>query len=449
MGLLSFKVGLSRNRNQSMKRLVYIISILAVLCLSLEGRRRFVPALGNLGGGGGPPPPPTIAFDAASGGATAGTTTLTVSHTCSGTNRVLIVVVSTGGGTGDTVSGVTYNGLAMTNLWDAADGTLALGSGWMIVDPPTGTHNIVATFGASLSAYGELSATSWTGVDQLTVKRASPSVVFPVSAEPTITASSATNGDTVVDGWAIYNYGTAISPNQTSRNVSTNAGQFISAIQSAVATGPTVMSWTSVDTVSVGCAVVLIPAPVFNGLINEGFEGVGLPAGWFAGGGDDPDYAGTVINGAQSAHGTSGQYFHYNLVADKDELWCKCKFRMPVLNTSPSASFAPIYFNDDAFTQLPTCYIFYDGSVTTDFVTYLPAGTVVANTTYYFWFHYRKGPSGIDEAWFNTTDDRTTALHLSNSGPGTNQIQGFYFCNPSGGAEYICDDLQVADFDFQ
>ena len=57
----------------------------------------------------------TIAFDATANGQDSNVASLTWSHTCTGSDLVLIVGVSTRGGDGDAVpTGVTYNGVAMT-----------------------------------------------------------------------------------------------------------------------------------------------------------------------------------------------------------------------------------------------------------------------------------------------------------------------------------------------
>lgn len=87
-----------------------------------------------------------IAFDAASGGSGYPVTSLTVSHTCSGSNRLLRVGVrSSVTSGGDTITGVTYNGVAMTKIASQSatvDRWITL---WELVDPDIGTHDIVAT----------------------------------------------------------------------------------------------------------------------------------------------------------------------------------------------------------------------------------------------------------------------------------------------------------------
>lgn len=122
-----------------------------------------------------------IAFDAASTANTGITpkATLTWSHTCSGTNRLLIVSVSIGGT--QTVSGITYSGVALTLV---SGGTATNGSShvekWYLIGPATGANDVVVTFSTSANAVS--GAISYSGASQTT---------------PLGTAASATGGTTV------------------------------------------------------------------------------------------------------------------------------------------------------------------------------------------------------------------------------------------------------------
>jgi len=88
-----------------------------------------------------------VAFDAGSSGYASGAASLTVSHTCSGSDRALVVSVICNNSS-DTVGAgtVTYNGVSMGS---PAVSRLTRGSQhirqWVLVAPDIGTHNIVLT----------------------------------------------------------------------------------------------------------------------------------------------------------------------------------------------------------------------------------------------------------------------------------------------------------------
>ena len=95
----------------------------------------------------------------------------TYSHTCTGSNLVLIVTVETRGGiVGDAdvpVSGITYAGAALTKARsDYNDNNFRTGSEiWYKVNPATGVNNIITTWTGTVEHAGVI-AISLTGVDQ-------------------------------------------------------------------------------------------------------------------------------------------------------------------------------------------------------------------------------------------------------------------------------------------
>lgn len=134
----------------------------ALFCMVGLGNR-----VANLGAGGGSVP---IALDVGTAADTAGvwnsayatTDTLTWAHTCTGSN--LLLLVSIHASSGDSVAGVTYNGVAMTVAWDLA-GSSVRNTCYYLVAPASGTHDVVVTFGAS-TAYPIAGSVSFTGVNQ-------------------------------------------------------------------------------------------------------------------------------------------------------------------------------------------------------------------------------------------------------------------------------------------
>lgn len=91
------------------------------------------------------------------------TSSLTRSFTCTGTNLLLLVAFTKR--TNDDITGVTYNGVAMTQIIkrDHADSTEFLYI-YGLLNPATGTHDIVASASAASVMY--LGAVSYTGVLQ-------------------------------------------------------------------------------------------------------------------------------------------------------------------------------------------------------------------------------------------------------------------------------------------
>lgn len=122
----------------------------------------------------------TIAFDAGSSGSTGWAGSVTVSHTVSGTDRILIAGCSHNS-LSDKVSGVTYNGVSMTRIRAdfLSNGSTCL---YYLIAPATGTHDLVFTFASSDVAAVCVGA-SFTGVDQAT----------PVSSDAGWTGSYATS----------------------------------------------------------------------------------------------------------------------------------------------------------------------------------------------------------------------------------------------------------------
>lgn len=112
-----------------------------------------------------------LAHDATStGGKTsnAATATLTVAHTCTGSNLVLLVAVHQEATVllATTITGVTYNTVAMTKITGVVNANTTISSDlFYLKAPATGTHNIVATC-SSVGVSMSLTGTSLSGADQ-------------------------------------------------------------------------------------------------------------------------------------------------------------------------------------------------------------------------------------------------------------------------------------------
>lgn len=98
-----------------------------------------------------------IAFDASTLGS--GTS---FAHTCTGSKLILLVAVATSSyGSGDATT-VTYNGVALTKIANAANATSGYSSLWYLLNPPTGLHTVVVSGGSPEF----IIAASYTGIKQ-------------------------------------------------------------------------------------------------------------------------------------------------------------------------------------------------------------------------------------------------------------------------------------------
>lgn len=105
-----------------------------------------------------------IAFDAANNGTLNNTNNISWSHTCSGSNRMLFVVCSAL--SGDEITGVTYNGVAMTQVAKVASWSPSYFYLYALQAPATGTNTVEVT--TATSNYKSGCSVSYTGVNQST-----------------------------------------------------------------------------------------------------------------------------------------------------------------------------------------------------------------------------------------------------------------------------------------
>jgi hypothetical protein len=137
-----------------------------------------------------------------------GALSITQAYTCTGSNRFLIVYVADQ--QGDTVTGVTYSGTAMTQLSKISRnpnaGSLQIYA-YGIIAPATGSNNIIATRTGTAGTIA-VAPISYTGVNQ----SITPDAVAATNgsgAATTITTSITTVADnTAVSGFAILDNGT-------------------------------------------------------------------------------------------------------------------------------------------------------------------------------------------------------------------------------------------------
>jgi len=135
-----------------------------------------------------------IAIDATSQGY-ANSTSLTFAHTVSGSDRILMVQLYTFQGTQPSITGITYNGVALTSKGSRVSDLSGYTQQWSLVAPATGANNIVISMNSSQVF---ATAVSYTGVDQTT-----PHPDATVTGSVTGTSLSATMTTTVADSWLV------------------------------------------------------------------------------------------------------------------------------------------------------------------------------------------------------------------------------------------------------
>lgn len=209
-----------------------------------------------------------IAFDAATTDGTAsGTpqTARTFAHTCTGSNRLLVVAVCNDeDGSAVTVSSVTYNGVGLTERITVARSNAQRASLWYLTAPATGANNVVVTISASQEFVA--AAVSFTGVHQTTPLGTAASA-NGTSGTATVDISSATD-ELVLDAVSVNQIGATtytIGAGQTQRWAKIaigTANPLVDARGSTeVGASTTTMSWTvSPSNVWVIAAVPIKPA---------------------------------------------------------------------------------------------------------------------------------------------------------------------------------------------
>lgn len=167
-----------------------------------------------------------IAFDAKAESSVT-STSLTYSHTCTGSNLILWVGVVTYGNALDHVTGVTYNGVAMTRTTNGFNNNSASGPAvylYYLVNPSTGANNVVISVDSSRLIIG-LSA-SYTGAAQS--GQPDNSATNQTASGTSLSVSLTTVADNCwLVGMMDVNNGTALTAgaNTTLRQQDTTSGQ--------------------------------------------------------------------------------------------------------------------------------------------------------------------------------------------------------------------------------
>lgn len=190
-----------------------------------------------------------LAVDATSSGSAAATS-CTVSHTVSGSDRLIyaccsIIMVSSS----DTIT-ATYNGAAMTEVATGAQS--ASGDTWVTkifrrIAPDTGAHDIVVSTDNAGGAHFAVGGISFTGGNQSSPEGSA--VEAEGSSSPATVNVSSASDEIVID--AVLMLGTAgLTPGggQTGFASAVLASAVDTGASYETGSGTTTMSWTSTDT---------------------------------------------------------------------------------------------------------------------------------------------------------------------------------------------------------
>ncbi|MEO7341249.1 MAG: SdrD B-like domain-containing protein [Luteolibacter sp.] len=210
----------------------------------------------------------TIAQDARSIGSSAGTNSLSISHTTgSGSNRLMLVMVTTGvsSGTLPSVNSISYGGQSLSLVNAISNGNTVRSEIWKLANPPSGTSSAVV----SLSTSNPVTATviTYTGVDQSNPLGASVTGGSGKSNAYSATVSSGAD-ELIVDSFALDGDGNNTAPTPAAGGGQTILESMKPAIylngavssRAGVASATLSWSWTGPKQQPAGVAVSIKPA---------------------------------------------------------------------------------------------------------------------------------------------------------------------------------------------
>jgi hypothetical protein len=201
--------------------------------------------------------------DSTSSGKTPPRTSLTISHATAGSNRLMLVGVSIHNYASETVSSITYNGVALIQVGSSTNAMDSRVEIWRLIAPPTGTYDVVITFSAELSSAARAGVMTFTGVNQTTPLGTFASAIG--SASPaTVNVTSAANElvfDTVGSEGPSSPFSLTVGAGQTQRWNSAIMGydRFLAAGSTEPGAASVTMSWTIVPAASVPWAIGAVP----------------------------------------------------------------------------------------------------------------------------------------------------------------------------------------------
>lgn len=224
-----------------------------------------------------------IAFDAASNsGYQAATSSATWNHTCTGSTRYLLVGVSMLS-VAQTVSGITYNGIALTFIGSQSSVSGAARTElWGLIAPATGTNVVSVTLTGAIAWTGN--ASSYTGVHQTSPTESwnSAQATNVGAADATVNITTVADNAWVVDVIATDDAAITVGAGQTQTGNVTGAGGSGAMSYEGPKTpaGAVTMSWTDVGALATwvvgGIALRPVAAPSLITFINNILHGAAV-----------------------------------------------------------------------------------------------------------------------------------------------------------------------------
>jgi hypothetical protein len=142
-----------------------------------------------------------IAFDATTDGSSnGGGGNLSFNHTCTGSDRFLVVSFTGDvGGGADDITGVTYNGVSLTLIAKRTDASISrMGYCYGLMSPASGSNSVVISASGSHFLIG--GASSYTGVSQTGQPEVTQSFYSDADADSSVTNALT---PTSADSWVI------------------------------------------------------------------------------------------------------------------------------------------------------------------------------------------------------------------------------------------------------
>lgn len=108
-----------------------------------------------------------LAVDSTSGNRVGGVPTHTYSHTCNGSDRILVVCVAAWNSPigNCVVTGITYAGASLTAAQQRSDAGTGTAEVWYLIAPATGANNIIVSYAGTVNS-SNVAAVSFTGAKQ-------------------------------------------------------------------------------------------------------------------------------------------------------------------------------------------------------------------------------------------------------------------------------------------